>query len=204
MTINVSALIILFFAGTTVALSQSLEDQAAALSEAAIGNSLPPLSFVDTQGRKVELAHFRGKPVLVSLVYTGCADVCPAIIQNLYPAIEVAQEALGEDAFNELHLNDRDGHTIMMLEARTFYGADEDDNNSVCGNWFELTLPVRDAMRSARFWAPIAPVILSMREEPTMHMRFDAGGIASMKLAELDYRHIRRPIWPLDGEAVCS
>lgn len=102
MTINVSALIILFFAGTTVALSQSLEDQAAALSEAAIGNSLPPLSFVDTQGRKVELAHFRGKPVLVSLVYTGCADVCPAIIQNLYPAIEVAQEALGESSFTTI------------------------------------------------------------------------------------------------------
>ena len=85
---------------------------------------------------------------------------------------------LGEEVFNELHLNDRDGHTIMMLEARTFYGADEDDNNSACGSWFELTLPVRDAMRSARFWAPIAPVVLSMREEPTMHMRFDAGGIA--------------------------
>ncbi len=85
---------------------------------------------------------------------------------------------LEEDVFNELHLRDRDGHTIIMLEARTFYGADEDDNDSLCGNWFELTLPVRDAMRSARFWAPIAPVVLDMREEPTMHMRFDAGGIA--------------------------
>ena len=85
---------------------------------------------------------------------------------------------LDEDVFNELHLNDRDGHTIMMLEARTFYGAHEDDNDSLLGNWFELTLPVRDAMRSARFWAPIAPLVLRMREEPTMHMRFDAGGIA--------------------------
>ncbi len=85
---------------------------------------------------------------------------------------------LEEDVFNELHLRDRDGHTNIRLEARTFYGADEDDNDSLCGNWFELTLPVRDAMRSARFWAPIAPVVLDMREEPTMHMRFDAGGIA--------------------------
>ena len=85
---------------------------------------------------------------------------------------------LGEESFNELHLNDRDGHTIMMLEARTFYGADEHDNDSVCGTWFEMTLPVRDAMRSARFWAPVAPVVLNIREEPTMHMRFDAGGIA--------------------------
>jgi hypothetical protein len=85
---------------------------------------------------------------------------------------------LDEDVFNELHLNDRDGHTIMMLEARTYYGADEDNNDSICGSWFELTLPVRDSMQSARFWAPVAPVVLDMREEPTMHMRFDAGGIA--------------------------
>lgn len=85
---------------------------------------------------------------------------------------------LGEDSFNELHLSDSDKHTIMMLEARTFYGADDDDSDSALGTWFELTLPVNDAMRSARFWAPIAPVVLSMREEPTLHMRFDAGGIA--------------------------
>jgi len=85
---------------------------------------------------------------------------------------------LGEEAFNELHLNDRDGHSIMMLEARTYYGGDADDNDSLCGSWFELTLPVREAMRSAHFWAPIAPLVLNIREEPTMHMRFDAGGIA--------------------------
>lgn len=85
---------------------------------------------------------------------------------------------LGEDSFNELRLTDKDGHGIMMLEARTFTGADEDDNDSLCGNWFELTLPARDAMHAARFWAPIAPVVLSIREEPTVHMRFDAGGIA--------------------------
>lgn len=85
---------------------------------------------------------------------------------------------LNEDVFNELQLSDRDRHTIMMLEARTFSGIDADADDSVCGTWFELTLPVKDAMRSARFWAPIAPVVLRMREEPTMHMRFDAGGIA--------------------------
>ncbi len=85
---------------------------------------------------------------------------------------------LDDDVFNEIGLTDRDGHTITMLEARTFHGADEDESDSVCGTWFELTLPARDAMRSGRFWAPVAPVVLSMREEPTIHMRFDAGGIA--------------------------
>lgn len=90
---------------------------------------------------------------------------------------------LGEDEFNELGLADRDGHTVTMLEARTFSGGDEFDNDSVCGTWFELSLPVRDAVRSARFWASVAPNLLRMREEPTTHMRFDAGG-APLGLSE--------------------
>jgi hypothetical protein len=85
---------------------------------------------------------------------------------------------LGEERFNEIGVKDRDGHLITMVEARTFHGDDQDDNDSACGNWFELTLPVRDAMHSARFWGPVAGSILQMREEPTMHMRFDAGGMA--------------------------
>jgi len=85
---------------------------------------------------------------------------------------------LGEERFNEIGVNDRDGHLITILEARTFHGEDDDDNDSVCGTWFELTLPVRDAMRAAHFWGPVAGSILKMREEPTVHMRFDAGGIA--------------------------
>ena len=85
---------------------------------------------------------------------------------------------LGEERFNEIGVNDRDRHLITIVEARTFHGDEEDDNDSACGTWFELTLPVRDAMHSARFWGPVAGSILKMREEPTVHMRFDAGGIA--------------------------
>lgn len=85
---------------------------------------------------------------------------------------------LDEDSFNELGLDDRDGHRVTMLEARTFTGGDEFDNDSACGTWFELSLPVRDAVHAARFWAAVAPVMLQYREEPTTHMRFDAGGAA--------------------------
>lgn len=83
---------------------------------------------------------------------------------------------LDEDAFNELGFADRDGHMVTMLEARTFNASEEAENDSLCGNWFELTLPVRDALRAAQFWAPIAPKLLRMREEPTTHMRFNADG----------------------------
>lgn len=84
---------------------------------------------------------------------------------------------LSEDVFNELAFADRDGNMISMLEARTFQASEEVDRDSLCGSFFELTLPVRDALRAARFWAPIAPALLEMREEPTMHMRFDARGL---------------------------
>jgi hypothetical protein len=84
---------------------------------------------------------------------------------------------LNEDEFNQLGFADRDGHQLTMVEARTFSRGDEFDNDSTCGTFFELSLPVREAVRSARLWASIAPSLLRMREEPTVHMRFDAGSI---------------------------
>jgi hypothetical protein len=84
---------------------------------------------------------------------------------------------LDEDVFNEMGLADRDGNRITMVEARTFSTTDESVRDSVCGTWFELSLPVRDALRSARFWGSVAPEVLRMREEPTTHMRFNIGSI---------------------------
>ncbi len=85
---------------------------------------------------------------------------------------------LDEDVFNELGFRDRDKHAVAMVEARTFHMTEEAENDSACGSWFELSLPVKDTVRAARFWAPIAPTLLEMREEPTIHMRFDATGVA--------------------------
>jgi len=90
---------------------------------------------------------------------------------------------LSDEVFNELGFADRDGHMITMLEARTFNASEDVDQNSVLGSFFELALPVREALQAARFWAPIAPALLDMREEPTMHMRFDADGV-SLGLSE--------------------
>jgi catechol 2,3-dioxygenase-like lactoylglutathione lyase family enzyme len=85
---------------------------------------------------------------------------------------------LGEDTFNELGFTDRDGNLVSMVEARTFHMSEDAERNSACGSWFELSLPVREAVNAAQFWAPIAPTLLQMREAPTIHMRFDATGVA--------------------------
>ena len=71
-------------------------------SQAAIGRVLPAVAFTNVSGKPLRLADLKGKPVIISMVYTGCADVCPLIIDHLYKAVEVAQDALGTDAFTTL------------------------------------------------------------------------------------------------------
>ena len=85
---------------------------------------------------------------------------------------------VGEDEFNELGFLDPEGHLITMIEARTFTPVGEDTDNSLCGRCFELTLPAKDVLRAGRFWAPLAPELLRMREDPTTHMRLNASGIS--------------------------
>jgi len=81
-----------------------------------------------------------------------------------------------EDEFNEVGFVDPDNHLVAMIEARTFTPADLDTVISLCGRWFELCLPAKDTVRTGIFWAPLAPEILRVREEPTTHMRFNAAG----------------------------
>ncbi|MEE8345098.1 MAG: hypothetical protein V3R35_07150 [Woeseiaceae bacterium] len=97
---------------------------------------------------------------------------------------------IDSDVFNELSFCDHDGHIIRMIEARTFSPAAEDVEKSICGDWFEMSLPVRDAMGGGRFWAPLAPMILELREKPTPHLRFDAAG---MSLGLSEHKALKRP-----------
>lgn len=97
-------------------------ENAIALSQAALGQELPDLAFTDTEGRTVKLSDYRGKPLLVSLIYTGCADVCPTLIESLYPAVKTARQALGEDSFNVVTIGfdtRNDTPSRLRLFART-------------------------------------------------------------------------------------
>jgi protein SCO1/2 len=83
----------------SAALADDREAQSLATSTAAIGREIPGLAFTDADGKAFNLANLRGKPALVTLIYTGCADVCPTIIENLAPAAAVGEEALGRGSF---------------------------------------------------------------------------------------------------------
>ena len=75
------------------------------------------------------------------------------------------------DSFNEVVLADDDGHTLWLLEARTFSPPSDPPPASRFGALIELTLPVRDALASARFWAPWSQRSLAVVETPSLHMR---------------------------------
>jgi len=76
-------------------------DEKAALkeSQAAIGRQVGDYRFTDSEGRAVSLAALRGKPLVVSFVYTGCFQVCPASTQFLAKAVAEAERTLGPGSF---------------------------------------------------------------------------------------------------------
>ena len=85
--------------------SPTLDQGAAiALSQRAIGGQVGEHVLRDTQGRPVPLSSFRGKPLLVSFVYTGCFEVCPTSTRTLKRAVESAMRTLGSDSFNVLSI----------------------------------------------------------------------------------------------------
>jgi protein SCO1/2 len=84
-------------AGAVPALDERV---ALAAGEAAIGRSVPDMTLLDRQRRPVRLADYRGKPLLVSFVYTGCFQVCPTQTRALLEAVKGLERTLGPGQFN--------------------------------------------------------------------------------------------------------
>jgi protein SCO1/2 len=68
-------------------------------SQAALGRTLGDYILRDGGHRPVRLSDYRGRPLVVSLVYTSCIDVCPTATQTMAAAVEAGRAALGEDSF---------------------------------------------------------------------------------------------------------
>jgi protein SCO1/2 len=78
------------------------EKAALALSQAAVGHPLGDYEFLDGNGKQIALDSLRGKPLLVSMIYTSCYHVCPTITTNLERIVRIARETLGDDSFSVL------------------------------------------------------------------------------------------------------
>lgn len=76
------------------------QERALRISQSAIGTTPGDYAFLDRQARTVHLSDYRGKPLLVSFIYTGCFQVCPTNTRSLGEAIQSLTKIVGENQFN--------------------------------------------------------------------------------------------------------
>ena len=78
------------------------EGLALRMSQQVIGHEVRDLSFVASNGERMRLADLRGQPVVISMIYTSCAGICPATTRQLSAAVRVARGAVGPGGFTVL------------------------------------------------------------------------------------------------------
>jgi protein SCO1/2 len=71
-------------------------------SEQAIGRTIGNYKLTDSTGAQLALRDYRGKPLVISLIYTACSSVCPPTTQHLIGAVNEASRVFGHDRFNVL------------------------------------------------------------------------------------------------------
>ena len=97
-------------------------DAALAYSQAVIGSQLDDYLLRDRAGNQLSLSAFRGKPLLINLIYTSCFHACPVVVQTLDAAVDVAAETFGADAFNVVSIG-FDGDVDTPERMRAFAAA---------------------------------------------------------------------------------
>ncbi|MBL8340899.1 MAG: SCO family protein [Rubrivivax sp.] len=127
-------------AADAAALPRLNEAEALRLGQEALGRPVPDLMLLDRERRPVRLAGYRGKPLLVSFIYTGCFQICPTQTRALHEAVRGLQRMIGPHQFNVVSIGFNqpfDDPEAMRSFARQ-HRIDE-------GNW-EFLSPPRDAV----------------------------------------------------------
>jgi protein SCO1/2 len=76
------------------------ERRAITESQAVVGQLPADFTLLDRSGQPVRLADYRGKPLLVSFIYTGCFTICPTQTRSLHEAVKGLDRMLGPSQFN--------------------------------------------------------------------------------------------------------
>ncbi|WP_137128449.1 SCO family protein [Roseomonas sp. HF4] len=100
---RLAILLLCLVAGPLGAAPAPLDAAAAlAVSEEAIGREVGAHRLRDHAGRPLDLAALRGRPLVISLVFTRCASVCPTATDRLREAVTEARRVLGSTSFEVL------------------------------------------------------------------------------------------------------
>ncbi|MBK6293076.1 MAG: SCO family protein [Rhodoferax sp.] len=83
LSLGLSALLLGPLAAQTMGPTEDDSIAAVRASQAAIGRSVSDWRFLDQTGKEIRMSDLRGKPLVVSFMYTGCFQVCPTTTQFL-------------------------------------------------------------------------------------------------------------------------
>ncbi|MBL8525584.1 MAG: SCO family protein [Betaproteobacteria bacterium] len=88
------------------------------LSQSAIGRKVSDFTLLDREGRSVRLSSYRGKPLLVSFIFTGCFQVCPLTTRSLQKAVESGRDVFGTNQYNVISIGfNQPADSPMALKA---------------------------------------------------------------------------------------
>jgi protein SCO1/2 len=73
-------------------------------SQSVIGKQIGDFTLLDREGRPVRLSQYRGKPLLVSFIYTACFQVCPLTTKTLQTAVENGRDYFGTNQYNVISI----------------------------------------------------------------------------------------------------
>ena len=75
-------------------------DDALRVSQSALGRRLSDHRLTNRNGSTVRISDYRGRPLVVNFIYTSCYHSCSVSTRYLGEIVDVAREALGEEAFS--------------------------------------------------------------------------------------------------------
>jgi catechol 2,3-dioxygenase-like lactoylglutathione lyase family enzyme len=129
-----------------------------------------------TDGRLFIGLHQRpGPSPILTFVRPGIAASLGAFAAA---GIRLTSVHVGEEVFNEIAFADPFGHTVAVLEARTYSPvARRAGQNSLCGHFAEVSLPVADFTAAQSFWEPLGFVAAEPPQAPYPHLALTSDNI---------------------------
>jgi len=122
-----------------------------------------------TDGRLFIGVHQRTGPTpTLTFVRPGIAG---RLAEFVAAGIELTSCRTGEEVFNEIGFADPFGHAVAVLEARTYSPvAAAAAGGSLCGEFAEVSLPIRDFAAAQGFWEALGFVAMEPLQVPYPHL----------------------------------
>lgn len=104
LTLSICSALLLVGVARAAGVPRLDERRAVTESQAVIGQTPSDFRLLDRNGRPVQLAAYRGRPLLVSFIYTGCFTICPTQTRSLHDAVKGLDRMLGPHQFQVLSI----------------------------------------------------------------------------------------------------